>query len=107
MQEGADARNEENGADKVALGQGVMLQAQVLGQNERHSYKAPQGCEEVLWTEQKEVGMGTLPSASSSSKAEAHPPRGCSPKARSENSATGPRETDGEQCVLGSSILRS
>ena len=44
-----------------------MLQAQVLGQNERHSHEAPQGCEKVLWTE-KEEGMGTL-SVSASSKA--------------------------------------
>lgn len=54
MQESAEARDEENGADEVALSQGVMLQAQVLGQDERHCHESPQGREEVLWAEQRE-----------------------------------------------------
>lgn len=48
MQESADARDEENRADEVALSQWVMLQTQVLGQDERYGYEAPQGREEVL-----------------------------------------------------------
>ena len=31
-----------------------MLQTQVLGQDERYGYEAPQGREEVLWAEQRE-----------------------------------------------------
>lgn len=54
MQESADARDEENRADEVALSQWVMLQTQVLGQDERYGYEAPQGREEVLWAEQRE-----------------------------------------------------
>lgn len=90
MQEGADARDEENGADEVALGQRVMLQAEVLGQDERHSHEAPQGCKEVLWAEQKEVGIVVLlaggiciPQSRSASSQE------CPPMARSETPAAG------------------
>lgn len=54
MQESADAGDEENRADEVALSQGVMLQTQVLGQDERHGHEPPQGREEVLWAEQRE-----------------------------------------------------
>lgn len=52
MQESADAGDEENGADEVALGEGVMLQTQVLGHDERHCHQPPQGREEVLWAEE-------------------------------------------------------
>lgn len=54
LQESADARDEEHGADEVALGEGVVLQTQVLGQDERHCHESPQGREEVLWVEQRE-----------------------------------------------------
>lgn len=40
------------------MGQGVMLQAQVLGQDEWHSHKAPQGCEEVLESRTERGGHG-------------------------------------------------
>lgn len=52
------------------MGQRVMLQAQVLGQDEWHSHEAPQGCEEVLdpqedaeipwWAIQDAIGQVTV-----------------------------------------------
>lgn len=48
LQESTDARDKEHGADEVAFGQGVMLQTQVLGQDERHCHEPPQGRKEVL-----------------------------------------------------------
>lgn len=54
LQESTDARDEEHGADEVALGEGVMLQTQALGQDERHCHESPQGSDEVLWAEQRE-----------------------------------------------------
>lgn len=54
LQESADAGDEEHGADEVALGEGVLLQTQALGQDERHGHEPPQGSDEVLWAEQRE-----------------------------------------------------
>lgn len=54
LQEGAEARDEENAVDEVTLGQAVVLEAQPLRKNERNRDSGPKRCQKVLQGERKQ-----------------------------------------------------
>lgn len=48
LEQRADPRDKEDGADEVTLGQAVMLQAQPLGQNQGYGDDTPERCQAML-----------------------------------------------------------
>lgn len=54
LQQGANARDKEDGADQVALGEQVMLEAKLSGKDQWDGYETSHGCQEMLGATEKD-----------------------------------------------------
>lgn len=54
LQQGANARDKEDGADQVALGEQVMLEAKLSGKDQWDGYDTSHGCQEMLGATEKD-----------------------------------------------------
>lgn len=54
LQQGANARDKEDGADQVALGEQVVLEAKLSGEDQWDGYETSHGCQEMLGATEKD-----------------------------------------------------